>query len=154
MGRRPKAPIVDPDLARFIALADPSRWAMVRVLRARPRSVQEVAREVGLSLPVTSRHLQQLRAAGIVTAERRGKTLLCRLSSPDTAGGRWLARALGGPSSAPYARPRIRVRRQERPPRAERPRPERPRPERPTPARPAANAPALVPRRELDDYLL
>lgn len=148
MGRRPKAPIVDPDLARFIAVADPSRWAIVRVLRTRPRSVQEVAREVGLSLPVTSRHLQQLRAAGIVTAERRGKTLLCTLSSPDTAGGRWLARALGGPSAvAPppaSARPRIRVRREERPSRSPGP----------TPARPTAPAPALVPRRELDDYLL
>ena len=132
MGRRPKPPIVDPDLARFIAVADPSRWAMVRVLRARPRSVQEVAREVGLSLPVTSRHLQRLRAAGIVTAERRGKTLVCALSSTDTAGGRWLARAMGGPmaAAAPAPSPRPRVRTSA---------------ERPSPS---------LPRRDLDDYLL
>jgi DNA-binding transcriptional ArsR family regulator len=147
MGRRPKPPIVDPELARFIAVADPSRWAMVRLLRGRPRSVQEVAREVGLSLPVTSRHLQRLRAAGIVTAERRGRTLLCTLSRPDTAGGRWLARALEGADTKPRsAAPqdtdrRVTVRRA------------RPRPVAVAAAVSAAPPPKL-PRRELDDYLL
>ena len=131
MGRRLKSPVVDPDLARFIAVAEPSRWAMIRVLRARAHSVQEVAREVGLSLPVTSRHLQQLRAAGIVSAERRGKSLYCTLSSPDTVGGRWLARAFGAPT-APASRPA-------------RPSPRSPKP---------APAPSPLPRRELDDYLL
>jgi DNA-binding transcriptional ArsR family regulator len=135
MGRRPKSPVVDPELARFIAVAEPSRWAMVRLLRTRARSVQEVAREVGLSMPVTSRHLQQLRATGIVTAERQGKNLYCRLSTPDTVGGRWLARAFGETmatptprSSAPRARPSKR------------------------PAAPPP--PPQVPRRDLDDYLL
>ena len=155
MGRRPKAPIVDPELARFIAVADPSRWAIVRLLRAHPRSVQEVAREVGLSLPVTSRHLQHLRRAGIVTAERRGKTLLCALSPRDTVGGSWLARAIDGESAAAPHRarddaPRVTVRRT--------------RPRRriavAVPAVVPASVPAsvsrspLVPRRELDDYLL
>jgi len=140
MGRRPKPPIVDPELARFIAVADPSRWAMVRLLAARPRSVQEVAREVGLSLPVTSRHLQRLRAAGIVTAERRGKTLLCTLSPRDTVGGSWLARAMGAPM-APDAPRRVTVRRARPRPRLE-----------PVPVT-APPSPSL-PRRELDDYLL
>lgn len=147
MGRRPKAPIVDPELVRFIAVADPSRWAMVRLLRARPCSVQEVAREVGLSLPVTSRHLQRLRAAGIVTAERRGKTLLCTLSPKDTAGGSWLARAIEGSTPATPRAPRDQARRvtvrRERPIRASIP----------TAVASAASTP-LLPRRELDDYLL
>lgn len=134
MGRRPKSPIVDPELARFIAVAEPSRWAMVRLLRTRARSVQEVAREVGLSMPVTSRHLQQLRRAGIVTAERQGKSVYCRLSTPDTAGGRWLARAFGEAATAPARRAT------------------------PPPARDAKRAapppPPSVPRRDLDDYLL
>jgi DNA-binding transcriptional ArsR family regulator len=152
MGRRRKAPIVDPELARFIAVADPSRWAMVRLLRDRPCSVQEVAREVGLSLPVTSRHLQRLRAAGIVTAERRGKTLLCALSSPDTAGGGWLVRAFGSVGASLVADPlRVTVRR----------------PKAATKLKPVAAAPLtraavaagpavrpVLPRRELDDYLL
>ncbi|HEV8481343.1 MAG TPA: metalloregulator ArsR/SmtB family transcription factor [Candidatus Eisenbacteria bacterium] len=152
MGRRRKAPIVDPDLARFIAVAEPSRWAMVGLLRERPRSVQEVAREVGLSLPVTSRHLQRMRAAGIVTAERRGKTLLCALSSPDTAGGGWLERAFGsaGAAVAIAATRRVTVRRPKAAPKLE-----------PVTAEPLSRAvdptPAVrptLPRRELDDYLL
>lgn len=136
MGRRPKSPIVDPELARFIAVAEPSRWAMVRLLRSRARSVQEVAREVGLSMPVTSRHLQQLRRAGIVTAERQGKNLFCRLSTPDTAGGRWLARAFGESMATPAARSAPRVRTAKRP------------------AAPPPAPPPSVPRRDLDDYLL
>lgn len=145
MGRRPKPPIVDPELARFIAVADPSRWAMVRLLRVGPRSVQEVAREVGLSLPVTSRHLARLRAVGIVTAERRGKTLLCTLSPKDTVGGNWLARAIEGSGPGEPAS-RVTVRR-----------------ERPRRAAAVVTSPAAVaatpsrpslPRRELDDYLL
>jgi len=147
MGRRPKAAIVDATLARFIAVAEPSRWAIVRLLRARVCSVQEVAREVGLSLPVTSRHLAHLRRAGIVTAERRGKTLLCALSPRDTAGGDWLARALEGERAAAPRRvhddsPRVRVRRT------------RPRRKIEVPV-PASVPPSpSVPRRELDDYLL
>ena len=136
MGRRPKSPIVDPELARFIAVAEPSRWAMVRLLRSRARSVQEVAREVGLSMPVTSRHLQQLRRAGIVTAERQGKSLFCRLSTTDTAGGRWLARAFGESMATPAERSAPRVRPAKRP------------------AAPPPPPPPSVPRRDLDDYLL
>lgn len=153
MGRRRKAPIVDPELARFIAVADPSRWAMVRLLADRPRSVQEVAREVGLSLPVTSRHLQRMRAAGIVTAERRGKTLLCALSSPDTAGGGWLVRAFGSAGAATMAAAsgRVTVRRAKTIP--------KPKPIATEPRARAAVAPSpavrpSLPRRELDDYLL
>jgi DNA-binding transcriptional ArsR family regulator len=147
MGRRPKPPIVDPELARFIAVADPSRWAIVRLLRSRARSVQEVAREVGLSLPVTSRHLQRLRAAGIVAAERRGKTLLCRLSPKDTVGGNWLARAIDQSTTPAHEDEPRRVTVQ------------RERPRRATVATvpagvaSAATTPSL-PRRELDDYLL
>jgi DNA-binding transcriptional ArsR family regulator len=110
---------------------------MVRLLRSRARSVQEVAREVGLSMPVTSRHLQQLRRAGIVTAERRGKSLFCRLSTTDTAGGRWLARAFGESMATPAAHPAPRAR-----------------PAKNRPAAPPSSPPPSVPRRDLDDYLL
>jgi len=149
MGRRPKPPIVDPELARFIAVADPSRWAILRLLADRPRSVQDVAREVGLSLPVTSRHLQRLRAAGVVSAERRGKTLLCALSPPHTAGGNWLARAMEGKGGArPHPAPsaRVSVRRERQGPAIHST-------ASPTSSAPVARPPSL-PRRELDDYLL
>jgi len=140
MGRRPKAPIEDPELERLIAVAEPSRWAMLRLLSDRPRSVGEVAEAVGLSLPVASRHLQRLRACGLVSAERHGKSLVCALSESDTAGGLWLTRTLGEVVSARSpARPvsqKLR-RRDSRPGH--------------TASRPVVSSP---PRQELDDYLL
>jgi DNA-binding transcriptional ArsR family regulator len=96
---------------------------------------------------VTSRHLQRLRQAGIVTAERRGKMLLCTLSPRDTVGGDWLARAIQG-STPPVPRDeprRVTVRRE--------------RPRRAAATATAAAVPSIattpvLPRRELDDYLL
>jgi DNA-binding transcriptional ArsR family regulator len=143
-------PITDPDLARLMALAEPSRWAMVRLLAERPRNVGEVAHAVGLSLAVTSRHLQRLRAVGLVEAVRDGKTLSCALPAPETPGGRWLASLLGLHGA---------------PPRSGRAAPPVPRPEpapvgaaaaaAAAPARRAARpAPAPPARREMDDFLL
>lgn len=121
-----------------MALADPSRWAIVRLLEGRARSVGEVASEVGLSLAVVSRHLQRLRGAGIVTAHRDGKNLVCSLASRESTGGRWLA------EMAPA------VRRKAAPVRRDAP--EARRPTRLESPRGETQAP--LPRRELDDYLL
>jgi DNA-binding transcriptional ArsR family regulator len=141
-------PITDPDLARLMALAEPSRWAMVRLLAERPRNVGEVAHAVGLSLAVTSRHLQRLRAAGLVEAARDGKTLSCALPGPETPGGRWLASLLGlrgAPPRGAHAAPR---------PEAAAAVASAPRPA--PAARRAAPRPAPPPpaKREMDDFLL
>ena len=57
------------------ALADPHRRAVVELLLARPRTVGELTRELGLTQPGTSKHLRTLREAGLVTvttdAQRR-----------------------------------------------------------------------------------
>jgi DNA-binding transcriptional ArsR family regulator len=48
------------------AVADPQRRAVLGLLLARPRSVGELTRELGLTQPGTSKHLRTLREAGLV----------------------------------------------------------------------------------------
>lgn len=50
----------------FLALGDPARIAMVRLLRKRPRRSSDIATALSLSRPTTSRHLKVLRKAGLV----------------------------------------------------------------------------------------
>jgi DNA-binding transcriptional ArsR family regulator len=61
---------VAPDLDRTLAaLADPSRRAIVELLRQRTRRPSEVADALSLSRPALSRHLKVLRLAGLVAEE-------------------------------------------------------------------------------------
>ncbi|MGO9823257.1 MAG: ArsR/SmtB family transcription factor [Solirubrobacteraceae bacterium] len=48
------------------ALSDPHRRAAIELLRDRPRTVNELVQELGLSQPGTSKHLRVLRDAGLV----------------------------------------------------------------------------------------
>jgi DNA-binding transcriptional ArsR family regulator len=50
----------------FVALGDPARLAVVRLLRKRPRRSGDIAAALSLSRPTTSRHLRVLRKAGLV----------------------------------------------------------------------------------------
>ena len=54
----------------WTALIDPTRRAMLDVLRRRPRSVGELAIALTLSQPTTSKHLRVLRQAGLVQVIR------------------------------------------------------------------------------------
>lgn len=59
--------------ARFCrALGDANRLLIIVALHERPRTVNELAREIGASQPLTSRHLGVLRDKGLVIAERDG----------------------------------------------------------------------------------
>jgi DNA-binding transcriptional ArsR family regulator len=58
---------VDSTLA---ALADPTRRAVVELLRTRPRRAGELADHFGVSAPAMSRHLRVLRSRGLVEEER------------------------------------------------------------------------------------
>jgi DNA-binding transcriptional ArsR family regulator len=142
MARPRRMPITDPDLERLMALAEPSRWAMMRLLAERPRSVGEVAQAMRLSLAVTSRHLQRLRAAGLVVAARDGKNLSCALAGPESAAGRWLASLLGLPAAPPRPKPSETASAPEAVTASASPR---------AASRPA---PAALPKREMDDFLL
>ena len=50
----------------FVALADPARLAVIRLLRQRPQRSSEIATALSLTRPTTSRHLGVLRKAGLV----------------------------------------------------------------------------------------
>jgi DNA-binding transcriptional ArsR family regulator len=50
----------------WLALSDPHRRAAIDLLRRRPRTVNELVEELGLSQPGTSKHLRVLREAGLV----------------------------------------------------------------------------------------
>ncbi len=54
------------------ALSAPARLVLMNILNQGPRTVDNLAREAGLSVANTSRHLQVLRNACMVRAERQG----------------------------------------------------------------------------------
>ena len=51
------------------ALAEPSRFQIVELLRSGPRSVGEIVTALGIRQPQVSKHLRVLSGAGIVAAE-------------------------------------------------------------------------------------
>jgi len=55
------------------ALGDSARWRIVELLAERPRSVGELAELTGLRQPQTTKHLQTLARAGIVTVHPLGQ---------------------------------------------------------------------------------
>jgi uncharacterized protein YndB with AHSA1/START domain len=55
------------------ALGDGARWRIVELLAERPRSVGELAELTGLRQPQTTKHLQTLARAGLVTAVPLGQ---------------------------------------------------------------------------------
>ena len=155
MARRPKPTDIEPLLDRMMALAEPSRWSIVQLLGGEPHTVGQLAQATGLSLAVTSRHVQRLRRVGIVVGERRGKRLICTRSGPDTTIGRWLDAALGETpvavaeySEAEAPRPVMRPGPQPRAPQKSEPEVEKPEVEKP------ADQPEYRPGGDIDDFLL
>lgn len=61
------------------ALGDRTRRRVVDLLRARPRTVGELASLLPVSQPAVSQHLKVLREAGLVTALPRGRRRIYRL---------------------------------------------------------------------------
>jgi DNA-binding transcriptional ArsR family regulator len=82
--------------ALFRALCDPTRIALLGRLAVatRPLTVTEVSDCCGVHLSGVSRHLAQLRDAGVVTAEKAGREVRYRLDCDE------LTRALRGLADA------------------------------------------------------
>ncbi|MFG1758577.1 metalloregulator ArsR/SmtB family transcription factor [Micromonospora echinofusca] len=59
--------------ALLTALADPARWRLVSLLAERPRSVGVLAQLAEARQPQTTKHLQALERAGVVTSQRTGQ---------------------------------------------------------------------------------
>lgn len=65
------------------ALASGRRIELLDVLANGERTVEELARQTGLSLANASQHLGVLRQAGLVTAHRQGTFVAYRLAAPE-----------------------------------------------------------------------
>jgi DNA-binding transcriptional ArsR family regulator len=66
----------------FSALADPTRRAILAMLLEDDMAVTDVADPFSTSLAAISKHLGVLAAAGLITRERRGRVIWCKLE-PD-----------------------------------------------------------------------
>lgn len=64
----------------FDALAHPVRRRILRLLRDRPMSAGDLADQFDLAKPTLSGHFAVLKAADLITAERRGTTIIYRLN--------------------------------------------------------------------------
>ncbi|MEV2253337.1 metalloregulator ArsR/SmtB family transcription factor [Streptomyces sp. NPDC050147] len=67
--------------ALLSALADPARWRLVSLLAERPRSVGVLAQLAAARQPQTTKHLQVLERAGVVTSQRTGRRRVYALKS-------------------------------------------------------------------------
>lgn len=76
---RPVDDLLDPEL--FKALCDPTRAKLVACVCkcSRPCGVGEIAECCDVDLSVVSRHLQMLERAGVLSSERRGRTVFYAL---------------------------------------------------------------------------
>jgi ArsR family transcriptional regulator, arsenate/arsenite/antimonite-responsive transcriptional repressor len=77
--RRPSD--LDPDVRVLLALADPTRLAIVRQLAVEAEiSACDFSSCCDVAQPTVSHHLKVLREAGIVRSERRGQWIYYRLT--------------------------------------------------------------------------
>lgn len=65
----------------FKALADGTRRKILRLLRERDMTAGEIASHFDISRPSISHHLNVLKAARLVQAERRGQEILYSLDT-------------------------------------------------------------------------
>lgn len=83
-----------PNLDRmFLALADPSRRAVLERLAEGPASVGELAKPFTMALPSLMQHLRLLEECGLIRTEKVGRVRTCRLEPQAMdAAGEWIAR--------------------------------------------------------------
>jgi DNA-binding transcriptional ArsR family regulator len=57
----------------LLALADPTRRAILEAVRSHPRAVADIAGEFDVSRPAVSQHLRILEEAGLLRSHRSGR---------------------------------------------------------------------------------
>lgn len=67
------------------AVASPTRLELLELLAQGPRTVEALARQTSQTVANTSQHLQVLRGAGLVEAEKRGLYVTYRLAGEDVS---------------------------------------------------------------------
>lgn len=65
----------------FRALADPTRRAILDLLRVGSRTSGEIAAQFGSSWPTISRHLSVLKDAGLINVEKEGQFMRYELAT-------------------------------------------------------------------------
>lgn len=73
--------MLDPLSAKFAALADPTRRAILARLSSGEASVNELAAPFDMSLPAVSKHLKVLERAGLISRGREAQWRPCRLEA-------------------------------------------------------------------------
>ncbi len=68
--------------ARFKALAEPARLAILAALYDRERSVNELTAATGRAQPNVSQHLASLARSGLVASRREGNRVFYRIADP------------------------------------------------------------------------
>jgi ArsR family transcriptional regulator, repressor of sdpIR and other operons len=63
----------------FKALADPTRRRVLQLLRTRPMTAGELSEHFTVSKPTMSAHFAVLQEAGLVEAEKNGRSIVYRL---------------------------------------------------------------------------
>ncbi|MDZ7641343.1 MAG: metalloregulator ArsR/SmtB family transcription factor [Desulfurivibrio sp.] len=63
-------------------LADENRLRLLRALAVEEKPVSRLVAELGISQPLVSHHLKELRRSRLVRVERRGPFVYCRLADP------------------------------------------------------------------------
>ncbi len=71
----------DPLSAKFAALADPTRRAILARLASGDANVNEIAAPFAMSLPAVSKHLKVLERAGLISRGREAQWRPCRLEA-------------------------------------------------------------------------
>lgn len=89
-------------------LANPHRLKILSLLGHGEKTVDRLATAIGQSLAATSAHLKVLRAASLVTAEKRGRNVHCRLTNERVAG-LWIALRELGETILPESREIMRT---------------------------------------------
>ena len=74
-------PVTDSETAVFAALADPTRRAVLGLLRRGPLPAGQIAHAFPVSRPAVSKHLQLLRRALLVREKRQGRLRLYQLNA-------------------------------------------------------------------------
>ena len=82
MAKKPSVTEFKAQAQMFKALAHPGRLLMLDELSRGERCVCELAALVGSEMPTVSRHLSQLKNAGIVDDDKRGAQVFYRLVTP------------------------------------------------------------------------
>ncbi|APH44980.1 transcriptional regulator [Microbacterium sp. 1.5R] len=75
----------------FLALADPTRREVIRILGSGPASVGELAKSFAITLPSFMKHVRTLEGNGLIRTTKRGRVRTCSLDRDRLATvGDWL----------------------------------------------------------------